>query len=179
MDVRVELDLIRKRYREYSRHAGEQVIWYEFVPFGNAASSTGSYFDDVYDEGISGQGGRKYAPGVTIPVLMITETEDQKRAIPEGRQPVEVANFVASIEEFRKAGVSEYWEYRKHLNDMFFYDGRTFTVTSYKVRGRAKDDIIIVVEGLEVYVNQELPFDPTTTFSNINNLPWPSTLPAI
>ena len=49
MDVRTELGLIRKRYREYSRSVGESIIYYEFLPFGNAASSTGSYYDDVYD----------------------------------------------------------------------------------------------------------------------------------
>lgn len=179
MDARVELGLIRRRYREYSRNVGESVVWYEFVPFGNAASSTGSYFDDVYDEGVSGTGGRKYNNGIVVPVLMITETEDQKRSIPEGRQPVEVVNLVASIEDFRLAGITHPWEYKNHLNDMFLYDGRYFTVTSYKVRGRIKDDIIIVVEGLEVYINQEYPFDPTTTFNNISNLPWPSALPSI
>lgn len=179
MDTRVELDLIRKHYREYSRHAGEHVVWYEFLPFGAAASASGSYFDHVYDEGISGTGGRKYKNGVVVPVLMITETEDQKRSIPEGRQPVEVVNFVASIDEFRRAGITDPFEYKQHLNDLFIYDGRYFTVTSYKVRGRARDDIIIVVEGLEIYMNQEYPFDPTTTFSGVSSLPWPSSLPTI
>lgn len=179
MDIRTELSLIRTRYREYSRLAGESIIWYEFIPFGNAASSSGSYYDDVYNEGVSGEGGRKYGNGIIVPVLLITETEDQKRSIPEGRQPIEVVNFVASVEDFRTAGISTPWEYKDHLNDLFLYDGRYFTVTSYKVRGRARDDIIIVVEGLEVYMNQEFPFDPLTTFNNISNLPWPSSLPII
>lgn len=179
MDVRTELGHIRKHYREYSRKVGESIIYYEFIPFGNAASSSGSYFDDVYDEGIKGVGGRKYKNGIILPVLMITETEDQKRSIPEGRQPIEVVNFVASVEDFRSAGMTSVWEYKTHLNDLFVYDGRYFTVTSYKVRGRAKDDIIVVVEGLEVYFNQEYPFDPNPTFTNISNLPWPSSLPSI
>jgi hypothetical protein len=179
MDTRVELELIRKHYREYSRVAGEHVVWYEFLPFGAAASASGSFYDPVYDEGISGAGGRKYKNGVAVPVLMITETEDQKRSIPEGRQPVEVVNFVASIDEFRKVGVTNPFEYRQHLNDLFTYDGRYFTVTSYKVRGRARDDIIVVVEGLEVYINQEHSFDPTNTFNSISSLPWPSSLPTI
>jgi hypothetical protein len=174
MDVRRELSLIRKNYRSYHRDVGESVIYYEFVPFGLSASA-GSYFDDVYDESIAGSGGRKYKNGVVIPTLMITETEDQKRSIPEGRQPVEVSNFVCSVEDLRDAGVSDPFEYRKHLNDMFQYDGRYFTVTSYKVRGRAKDDIMIVVEGLEVYFNEEYAFDPDLVFTPITNLPWPST----
>ncbi len=175
MDLRTEVGLIRKHYREYTRNVGEAIIWYEFLPFGSA--SAGSYFDSVYDESASGTGGRQYKPGVVIPVLMITETEDQKRSIPEGRQPVEVTNFVASVQDFRDAGVSEPWEYRKHLNDMFLYDGRYFTVTSYKIRGRAKDDIVVVVEGLEVYYQQEYVFDANATFSSVHSLPWPSSLP--
>jgi len=179
MDVRTELNLIRKHYREYSRQAGEHVVYYEFLPFGAAASASESFYDPVYNEGIGGDGGRKYKDGVSIPVLMITETEDQKRAIPEGRQPIEVANFVASVDEVRRAGITNLFEYKQHLNDLFIYDGRYFTVTSYKVRGRMRDDVIIVVEGLEVYMNQEYPFDPTTTFNGVSSLPWPSLLPTI
>lgn len=176
MDPRVELNQIRKHYREYFRKVGETIIYYEFTPFASTASA-GSFYDDVYNEGIAGASGRKYGNGLVIPVLMITETEDQKRAIPEGRQPVEVVNFVASIEDFRSAGMTEPYEYRKHLNDMFMYDGRFFTVTSYKVRGRLKDDIIVTVEGLEVYLDQEHPFDTSLTFSSIHTLPWPSSFP--
>lgn len=175
MDARRELAAIRRHYREYHRKVGESVIWYEFQPFGNAASSSGSYFDDVYDEGYQGNGGRKYKNGVVIPVLMVQETEDQKRSIPEGRQPVEVVNLAASVEDMRSAGIENVWEYKSHLNDLFQYDGRYFTVTSYKVRGRLRDDVIVVVEGLEVYYQQEFPFDPDVTFTDLHNLPWPST----
>jgi hypothetical protein len=174
MDARRELSAIRRHYREYHQKVGESVIWYEFTPFANAASA-GSFFDDVYDEGYQGIGGRKFASGVVIPVLMIQETEDQKRSIPEGRQPIEVVNLVSSLDDFRAAGVSDPYEYKRHLNDMFLYDGRYFTVTSYKVRGRLRDDVIIVVEGLEIYLYQEFPFDPDVTFTDIHSLPWPST----
>lgn len=178
MDVRRELNLIRKNYRHYHREAGESVVWFEYIPNANAASA-GSLWDDVYDEGAQGAGGKTYRDGVIVPVLMITETEDQKRAIPEGRQPVEVTNFIASIDDMRAAGVSEPYEYRRHLNDMFLYDGRYFSIQSYRVRGRLRDDIIVVVEGLEVYINQEMPFDPGPQSMGISNLPWPSTLPTL
>jgi hypothetical protein len=110
---------------------------------------------------------------------MITEAEDQKRSIPEGRQPVQLTNFVASIEDFRNAGVTNPYEYKNHLNDMFLYDGRYFSVVSYRVRGRARDDVILVVEGIEVYINQEMPFDPGPASLGVTNLPWPSTLPQL
>lgn len=178
MDLRRELSHIRKHYRKYHEDAGESVVWFEFAPLGTN-TSTNSVYDDVYDEGVPGVGGRKYSNGVIVPVLMITEAEDQKRSIPEGRQPVQLANFVASIEDFRDAGVSSPYEYKNHLNDMFLYDGRYFSVVSYRVRGRARDDVIVVVEGIEVFINQEMPFDPGPAPLGVSNLPWPSTLPQL
>lgn len=178
MDIRRELSLIRKHYRQYQQDAGESVVWFEFVPLGTNVA-TQSVYDDVYDESVPGTGGKKYFPGVTVPILMITEAEDQKRSIPEGRQPVQLTNFVASIEDFRTAGVSNPYEYKSHLNDMFLYDGRYFSVVSYRVRGRARDDVIVVVEGIEVYISQEMPFDTGPTPLGISDLPWPSALPQL
>ena len=179
MDTRRELSEIRKHYRRYHETAGEYVTWYEFVSFGTDAALT-SLYDDVYDEAPYGLGGRKYGTGILLPVLMVTESEDQKRSIPEGRQPVQLTNFVASIDDMSAAGIYAPWEYQNHLNDMFAYDGRYFSVASYRVRGRARDDVMVVVEGFEVYVNQEMvnDIDAPSGFST-NNAPWPSTLPTL
>lgn len=175
MDVRRELGAIRKHYREYHRKVGETIVWFEYEPLA-AAASAGSTYDDVYDEGNVGTGGRKYKAGVTIPVLLITESEDTKRAIPEGRQPVQLVNLVASVEDMRVAGVSSPFEYQNHLNDIFLYDGRYMAVQSYKVRGRARDDVLVVVEGLELYIDQEFAFDTGPEAMEVQNFPWPSTL---
>lgn len=175
MDVRRELAHIRKEYRAYQKMVGETVMWFEYEPFASAASA-GSTYDDVYDEGGSGITGRKYKPGVVVPTLMITESEDTKRAIPEGRQPVEIVNLVASVEDWRAAGITDPFEYRRHLNDIFLYDGRYMSVMSYKVRGRAREDVLIVVEGLEIYISQEMPFDTGPASFAVQNLPWPSRL---
>ncbi len=178
MDVRRELGQIRKHYRQYSRDYGETVVYFEFVPLANAASA-GSIYDDIYDEGAPGEGGRKYRNGLTIPVLMITEAEDQKRAIPEGRQPVQLTNFVASIQDMREAGMTDPFEYQRHLNDMFLYDGRYFSVVSYRVRGRTRDDVLVVVEGIEVYVSEEMSNDIGPAPFSIQDDPWPSRLPQL
>lgn len=175
MDARRELGQIRKHYRDYHRSVGETVVWYEFEPFA-AAASAGSVYDDVYDEGNIGTGGRKYKSGIVIPVMMITETEDTKRAIPEGRQPVQIVNAVFSIEDMRVAGVNSPFEYKNHLNDIFSYDGRYMSVQSYRVRGRARDDVMVVVEGMELYISQEFPFDTGPQALSVQNLPWPSTI---
>jgi hypothetical protein len=178
MDIRRELAHIRKHYRQYHRSYGENVVWFEFLPLGSN-TATQSVYDDVYDEGVPGTGGKQYKKGVVLPVLMITEAEDQKRAIPEGRQPVQLSSFVASVEDFRHAGVSDPYEYKNHLNDMFLYDGRYFSVVSYRVRGRASDDVLLVIEGIEIYVNQEMPFDTGPQAYGVQNLPWPSVLPQL
>lgn len=178
MEVRRELAAIRKHYREYQQKTNEYVVWFEFTPLGTNTSTT-SVYDDVYDEGIAGTGGRRYKTGVTIPVLLVTESEDTKRAIPEGRQPVQLTNVVASVQDFRDAGIDSPYEYQHHLNDMFFYDGRYYSVASYKVRGRAQDDVLVVVEGIEIYLNQEMLFDPGPGAMGTQNLPWPSKLPTV
>lgn len=173
MDPRRELALIRKNYRQYHRTVGEAVTWFEFVP----VEAGGSSIDDVYDEGATGSGGKKYKSGIVVPVLMVTETEDTKRAIPEGRQPVQVVNVVTSIQDMRDAGIAEPYEYQRHLNDMFLYDARYFAVSMYRVRGRAKDDVLVVIEGLEVYVDQEMVNDPGPQPMTISDYPWPASLP--
>lgn len=175
MNTNRELNEIRKHYRRFHREAGESIIWYEFIPLGTNAS-TSSIYDDVYDEGRPSNGGRRYQSGVILPVLLITESEDQKRAIPEGRQATELVNFVASVQDFRDAGITAPWEYQNHLNDMFQYDGRYFSVVSYRVRGRARDDVMIVVEGIEIYINQEMVNDPGIGGYSTPNLPWPTTI---
>jgi hypothetical protein len=176
MDYRRELDNIRKHYRAYQKQHGETVVWFEFIPFGNNPLID-SMYDDVYDEGSLGAPGRRYKKGAIIPVLTVTEQEDLKRAIPEGRQPIELTSLILSVEDMRSAGILDPFEYRRHLNDMFLYDGRYFSVQTYRVRGRLKDDISVVVEGVEVYINQEMPFDVGPSPYAVQNLPWPSTLP--
>lgn len=175
MDSRRELAHIRKNYRQYHRQVGETIAWFSFIPFAVG----GSNYDDVYDEGGSGSNGKKYKNKVIIPVLMITETEDTKRAIPEGRQPVQVVNVVMSISDMRDAGIEDPYEYQRHLNDIFMYDARYYSVTMYRVRGRVKDDVLVVVEGIEIYLNDEMPNDPGPAALTVNDFPWPSTLPSL
>lgn len=176
MILQRELNEIRKHYEHFQRNYGESVVWFEFVPLGTAAS-VDSVYDDVYDEGIPGVGGRRYGPGITVPVLMVSETEDLKRSIPEARQVTQVVNFVASVQDFREAGISRPSEYRPHLNDIFMYDGRYYSVTTYRIRGRARDDVMLVIEGIEIYINQEFPNDPEFGGYSVPDFAWPAQLP--
>lgn len=177
MDVRRELDLINKHFRRHHSVAGETVVWYEFKPLGSA--SVNSIYDDVYDEGVYGPGGRSYKDGVVIPILIGSENEDQKRAIPEARQPVQTMDIFVSIQDMRSAGIEFAWEYRNHLNDIFVYDGRYYSVYDYRVRGRLKDDIFILISGQEVFTDQEFVNDPGPPPLATYSYPWPATLPSL
>jgi len=177
MDVRRELDLINKHFRKHHEVANESVIWYEFIPLGS--SSAGSLYDDVYDEGVKGSGGRNYGLGIVLPVLLVSESEDQRRSIPEGRQVVQTIDMFIPIKDMREAGITAPWEYRGHLNDMFVYDGRYYQVFDYKVRGRLKDDVFVLIQGIETYINQEFTNDPGLPALVTTNYPWPAQLPSL
>ena len=174
--VRREADHIWNSYRRYHRETGEMVVWYELQPFGDTAA-TDSLYDDVYDEGLSATGGLRYQTGIVLPVLQIQETEDTKRAQADGRYVVQTANGVISVKDMRDAGISDVTEYRTHLNDMFFYDGRFYSVTAYRSRGRVKDELIIGFEGIERYMDQEFVNDPGPARITTNDYAWPATLP--
>lgn len=178
MDIRRELDIINKHFRVHHKAAGETIVWYEFIPLGGASASYSTY-DNVYDEGPIAGGGRKYQPGVALPVLLASENEDQKRAIPEARQVVQTMNLFISIRDMREAGISDPYEYRGHLNDIFLYDGRYYSVYNYRVRGRLRDDVFVLVDGIEMYISQEMPNDTGPEPLTINNFPWPAQLPSI
>lgn len=177
MDVRRELNLINGHFRRHQNVSNEFVVWYEFIPLGSNTTQT-SVYDDVYDEGVRQTGGRKYRPGVVVPALLVSETEDARRSIPDGRQPVQTIEFKASAKDFRNAGVSAVWEYQNHLNDIFLYDGRFYGVSDYRVRGRLKSEVLLIIQGFELYIDQEFVNDEAPTIGTIS-LPWPTNLPVI
>jgi hypothetical protein len=179
VDVRKELSLINKHVRQHHRDSsGESVIWYEFEPLGGSASA-GSLYDDVYDEGVLGEGGRRYRPGVPIRTIYVEEIEDRFTLQEDGRQPTQNIYVVMLFDDVRRAGLSNPREYKPHLNDLFNYDGRFYKVTEYVVRGRLEDEVILKVQGFEVYIDQEFNLDVPPDQPTVQDLPWPSTLPFV
>lgn len=153
------------------------VVWYEFNPLGSA--SVNSIYDDVYDEGIRGTGGKKYKPGVVIPVLLASENEDERRAIADGRKPTQTMSLFITMKDLKDAGIYQPWEYRNHLNDMFVYDGRFYNIFAYKARGVIKDEVFVLVSGYETFVDEELVNDPGPADLGVDLYPWPSGLPSL
>lgn len=175
MDIRRELDLINKQFDWLYRTQGLAILWYEFIPL----SAGGSTFDDVYDEGVAGSSGKKYKTGVILPVLRITELEDQKRAIPEARAPYQNVDIFVPAKAMTAAGITTPWEYESRLNDMFKWDGRFYTVVDYKVRGQLRSDVYYMITGSQVYVEQEMVNDPGPSDTVSNEHPWPTGLPIL
>ncbi len=175
MEIRRELDHINKQFDWFHRTQGMVILWYEFVPFGVGGSS----YDDVYDEGIVGNNGRKYKNGVRLPVLRITEIEDQRRSIPDGRLPIQNIEMFIPSKSLRDAGISNPWEYETHLNDIFKWDGRYYSIVDYKVRGHLRDDVYCLVQGNQMYLDQELVNDVLPEDTESLELPWPTGLPIL
>jgi hypothetical protein len=182
MDVRRELGLINKHVRRRNRAAGEHTIWYQFKPLNNGAS----LYDDVYDEGVPGAGGRSYTRGIVIPVIYATEAEDEYRAIPEARQPTQTLQLIILHDDAVNAGLDNAGEYNDHLNDIVEYDSRYYKISSYRVRGRLngeafevpRGEVVIQVNAYEVFVDQEFPFSVGPVNPSITSLPWPTSFPS-
>jgi len=178
MDTRRELGLINKHVRHRNREAGEYVIWHEFKDLGTG----GSTYDDVYDEGVPGTGGKSYTRGLVVPTIYVEEVEDEFRAIDDGRQPTQNIRATILFKDILSSGVSNPREYNKHLNDMFEYDSRYYRVRAYRVRGRMNNEhpngeAILTVTGVEVFPDQELPFSLGPRNTAIHDLPWPTSFP--
>lgn len=174
MDVQRELGLITKHIRYHHTQAGETVFWYQLIPFGETGGST---YDDVYDEGDTTGGGRKYRTAIVIPTVYVEEIEDEARAIEEGRQPTQNLRLTLLFRDLVEAGIENPEEYRPHLNDMFMFDNRYYNVYRYKARGRLREEVIVTVEGVEVFIGQEMVRDLPPTYYPSVTLPWPATLP--
>jgi len=154
--------------------AGESVVWYEFQPLTAGAGS--STYDDVYDEGPVGAEGLSFTDGVTIPTIYIEEVEDDNRAIEDGRQPTQNVKITFRMKDLTDAGISAPREYQPHLNDMFLYDNRFYRVYKYKARGFMEDEeVLVAVEGVEIYADQELVNENPPTALAVNDL-WPDAL---
>lgn len=178
MDSRKELSLIEKHILQHNREAGESIFWFEFRPRSATAGSAGTLFDDVYDEGVAGSGGRSYASGIVIPTIYVEEREDLLTLQEEGRQPVQNLNVTMLYRDVVAAGMSSPDEFKGHLNDLFFYDSRYYKVWEYVVRGRLPSPVVVSVRGVEVFLEQEFPFDPGPPTIAVTDLPWPSTFPS-
>lgn len=172
VDLTRELERINEEVHRRIDIVGETVVWYQFLALGE-----GSVYDDIYDEGETGAGGRTYAPGVKIPTIYAEEIEDEARAIEEGRQATQTMRMTIRMKDAIAAGLSIPGEYRPHLNDVFLYDNRYYGVYKYSARGRMEgQEVLLAVEGVEVFMEQEFMNDNAPTYVSVE-ASWPNSLP--
>lgn len=176
VNMRQEVDHIRKEHTRFQRRAGDQVTWFEMIPFGDDVV-TESTLDSLYDEAPLGTGGRRYRSGIVIPVFWVIENEDDRRSMPDGRLAQQTIRFSVGYRQLTERGLTEPWESTRHTGDLVFWDGRYYHIHTYKIMGRLQDDIGISVAAMEELLGQDYVNDPGPTLPSTNNLPWPNILP--
>lgn len=177
-DVRKEYSLITKHIRQHHREAGESLLWFEFAPLASAASA-GSVYDDVYDEGVPGDGGRAYNSAKAVPTIYVYEFEDQFTPKEEGRQTVQNIRAAFLYEDLVRAGLTFPEDARTHLADIVYYNSRYYRLNDYHVRGRLPGSVVVGIIGFEIYIDQEMPFDPGPGTPLVVDYPWPDTFPVV
>jgi hypothetical protein len=161
IDTRRETNHIYKELSRYQNKMGEGLIWFKF--------DVDSSYDDVYDEG-----GKNYLPGIAVPVLWIDQIEDTETYGPEGRRATQRIRFACSARTINETGIGAteahggriwdekpsgkpWWDDR--LNDILYYDGRYYEISNFQIKGRARQDVIVGVSGIETQPEDERVFD--------------------
>jgi len=161
IDTRREVNHVFKEMNRYQNKIGEAVIWFKF--------DVDSSYDSVYDEG-----GKNYLNGVAVPVLWVDQTEDAESYAAEGRRPTQRIRFACSARTIDETGIDSteahggrlwdskpvgkpWWDDR--LNDIIYYDGRFYEITNFQIRGRARQDVVIGVSGIETQPEDERVWD--------------------
>lgn len=161
IDTRREVNHVFKEMSRFQNKIGEAVIWFKF--------DVDSSYDSVYDEG-----GKNYLNGVAVPVLWVDQMEDSETYAAEGRRPTQRIRFACSARSIDETGIDSteahggrlwdnkpngkpWWDDR--LNDIIYYDGRFYEISNFQIRGRARQDVVIGVSGIETQPEDERVWD--------------------
>jgi len=162
MDTRREALAIQRHFAWYHDTIGEAIIYFRF-------DITASQYDRVYDEGF-----RKYLRGRRIPILWVDQMEAVEDYGAEGRRPTQRCRLAVAARPMYEAGISitevhgnrlqdgspsKIWR-DDRLHDLFYYDGRFYSVSGFQIRGRVQgEDVIIGVTGIEEFHADDLNLD--------------------
>jgi len=142
---RIELSQVRRHRSGYQREHGETILWYELD--GKLS---------VYNEVFNARH-KVYREPVAVPVLWVIYNEDVQESTPEGGRHVPSLQFAVSMWEFRRLGISDPYDYERHLNDMVVYYGEYFSVGEYTPQGRLwRDDVILGINAIRIFPEEEL-----------------------
>lgn len=161
IDTRREVNHVFKEFSRYQNNVGEAVIWFKF--------DLDSSYDSVYDEG-----GKNYLPGIAVPILWVDQQEAPEGYDATGRRPTQRIRFACSARSINEVGIGAteahggrlwddkptgkpWWDDR--LNDITYYDGRFYEISDFQIQGRARQDVIIGVSGIETQPADERIWD--------------------
>lgn len=163
-DPRREAGHVHREYNRYHKKMGESILWFAF-------DTVNSGYDDVYDEGF-----RRYESAKIVPVLWVDQQEATEDYSPEGRRPTQRLRFAVGSRSLFECGIgvtevhggriydqsiSDVWK-EDRLNDVVYYDGRFYEISSFQIRGRLQgEDVVIGVSCIETKLHDELNLDVT------------------
>lgn len=161
IDLRREQNHVFKEMDRYQNKIGEGIVWFKF--------DTESSYDRVYNEG-----GKHYLPGIAVPVLWVDQIEDNETYSDVGRRPTQRLRTAVSARTMNEVGIGAeeahggrmwdtkpdgkpWWDDR--LNDILYYDGRFYEVSSFQIRGRMRADSVIGVSAIETQLEDDRIWD--------------------
>jgi len=144
-DPRVELAAVNRHLGWWQHTHGEVVLWYELDGKQSVYNAVFNVRNKVYKE------------PVAVPVLWVISTEDTQENTPEGSRLVTTLQLTVTMNQMRRTGVSDPYDYERHLNDLVVYSGEYYSVGEYSLLGRLwRDDVIIAINAIHVYPEEEL-----------------------
>lgn len=169
MDLAHERAHIRKVYGQYQNSMGEAVVWWEY-------DAVDSAYDPVYDEDAM-DGARSWKTGLLVPAMWVNEIEGAKTQSLDGRQVRPELRLAISVETMRQVGISSPNLADRHLNDLIGYRGTYWKVTGYQIRGRLRDNLIVGVTAVKVFISDEWPNADPPTFPGFPTTDMPKGFP--
>jgi hypothetical protein len=144
-DPRTELAAVNRHLGWWQHTHGEIVLWYEL-------SGKESRYDDVFNVR-----NKVYNEPIAVPVLWVISTEDVQETSPEGRRNVTTLQMAVAMWQFKRVGISDPYDFERHLNDLCVYQGEYFSIGEYSLLGRLwRDDVILGINAIHVYPEEEL-----------------------
>ncbi len=149
LDVRRELRRIERHYERFQETVGEGVLWYEFS--GETSGDSDTYLNE---------GGREWRAALAIPALWVSEYEADQEGAAEGRRYTPTLRFAMGVAAVRQAGLSDPEDARRHLNDLVQYQRTLWSVGSYQIRGRLRNEpAIIGVAATKLFPSEDMIYD--------------------
>lgn len=164
IDTRREANQIARQFNRFQNTIGEGALWFMF-------DTEGSTYSRVYDEGY-----RRYHAPRRVPLLWVDQQESAADYSPEGRRPTARIRLAFGAKSLWESGInvteahgtalhafrpSTVWN-NDRINDVLYYGGHFYAISSFQIKGRVKyEDVIVGITGIEIFPDDEMNLDVT------------------